>query len=597
MSATDPDADDAIEFLLPRSLARANDNSFFSIQGNELIINSVPDFESQQEYSLLIRAIDRSGLSSDHSLTLSVNDINESPSEVVVTSFQFEEGLPVGSTVAQLSSADPDFSDSTTFSLLPASNNDHSKFRIDGDRLNLLVVPDFEAQSSYQLLLRATDQDGLFADTQVQLDVSNINEAPTALNASSTEIAFDAQEDSVVAVISTVDPDDGDIFKYSFSSSAGSEVLDNFQLLGDRIVLLNDASSLSMSEFVVSIQVIDQQGLSYDQALTFSVQSEPTHLQISDRSFAESTETDTVITSISLQGPESDRDLSFSLIATDDAPIPSAFALDGRDLKLIEPFNFETQSKYTVTIRAEDDDGYSLQSTFDFDVLDENESPQGLFVSSSNIPEDLSSRSFIATFTASDPDVNDDLTYSLLQGDLDTDNHHFYVVGDQLRSRNSFDFETKSMYLIRAQVSDRSGESFVEDFVFSVDDLNDAPHGILISPTEFSESVSAASPIALIEALDQDHDDVFSFALVDGLGAWDNDFFSIDGNQLVINVDADFEVKDSYRVRLQVTDSGGLTFEDSFYISDGFQRAPYSLLDGVLYRTRDAAVILLLTGP
>ena len=247
--------------------------------------------------------------------------------------------------------------------------------------------------------------------------MSNINEAPTALNASSTEIAFDAQEDSVVAVISTVDPDDGDIFKYSFSSSAGSEVLDNFQLLGDRIVLLNDASSLSMSEFVVSIQVIDQQGLSYDQALTFSVQSEPTHLQISDRSFAESTETDTIITSISLQGPESDRDLSFSLIATDDAPIPSAFALDGRDLKLIEPFNFETQSKYTVTIRAEDDDGYSLQSTFDFDVLDENESPQGLFVSSSNIPEDLSSRSFIATFTASDPDVNDDLTYSLLQGD------------------------------------------------------------------------------------------------------------------------------------------------------------------------------------
>ena len=60
------------------------------------------------------------------------------------------------------------------------------------------------------------------------------------------------------------------------------------------------------------------------------------------------------------------------------------------------------------------------------------------------------------------------------------------------------------------------------------------PHGILISPTEFSESVSAASPIALIEALDQDHDDVFSFALVDGMGAWDNDFFSIDDNQLVI---------------------------------------------------------------
>ena len=39
----------------------------------------------------------------------------------------------------------------------------------------------------------------------------------------------------------------------------------------------------------------------------------------------------------------------------------------------------------------------------------------------------------------------------------------------------------------------------------------------------------------MIEALDQDHDDVFSFALVDGLGAWDNDRFSIDDNKLIIN--------------------------------------------------------------
>ena len=578
LSAIDPDADDAVEFLLPRSLAGSNDNSFFTIQGNELIVNSVPDFETKQEYSLLIRAIDRSGLSSDYPLTLSVNDVNESPSEVVVTSFQFEEGLPVGSTVAQLSSDDPDLSDSITFSLLRASDSDHSKFRIDGDRLNLLVVPDFEAQSSYQLLLRATDQNGLFADTQVQLDVSNINESPTSLNVSSNEIAFDAKADSIVAVISTVDPDVGDIFKYSFSSTAGSQISNNFRLLGDKLILLKDASSLAQSEFVIPIQVIDQHGLSYDQDLTFSVQPEPTQLLISDRSFSESTETETRIASLSLIGPESYRDLTFSLIATDDAPIPSAIALDGSELKLIEPLNFETQSKYTITIRAEDDDGYMLQSTFELDVLDANEPPQGLFVSSSNISEDLSPRSLIATFTASDPDVDDDFTYSLLYDDLDTDNGHFFVVGDQLRSRKSFDFETKSTYVIRAQVSDRSGQSFVDDLVLSVLDVNDAPYGILISPTEFSESAPAGSPIALIEALDQDHDDVFSFALVDGIGAWDNDYFSIDGNQLVINVDPDFEVKDTYRVRLQVTDSGGLTFEDSFLIPvTDSNEPPYSL--------------------
>ena len=65
---------------------------------------------------------------------------------------------------------------------------------------------------------------------------------------------------------------------------------------------------LSKSEFVVPIQVIVQYGLSYDQDLVFSVQPEPTYLQLSDLAFSESTEADSLIASLSLLGPESYRD-------------------------------------------------------------------------------------------------------------------------------------------------------------------------------------------------------------------------------------------------------------------------------------------------
>ena len=88
-----------------------------------------------------------------------------------------------------------------------------------------------------------------------------------------------------------------------------------------------------------------------------------------------------------------------------------------------------------------------------------------------------------------------------------------------------------------------------------------------LHPHEFSESEPAASPIALIEVDDQDHDDVFSFSLVSGFGDRDNDLFSISDNQLIINVDSDFEQKDTYLIRLQVTDSGGLSFEDQFSLA------------------------------
>ena len=180
LKAEDPDVDDQIQFSLPRLFLSSTDNDQFSILDDKLIINSTPDFESKQEYSLLIRATDRFGLYSDHNFTLAVNDLNESPTEVFVTSFKFDESLPGGSTVAQLSSNDPDLLDSISFSFVADPDLDQSSFRIDGDRLNILSTPDFESKSTYQLHLRATDQNGLSADTQIELHVNDVNESPNS---------------------------------------------------------------------------------------------------------------------------------------------------------------------------------------------------------------------------------------------------------------------------------------------------------------------------------------------------------------------------------------------------------------------------------
>ena len=103
LTAVDPDRDDQIQFTLPRSFLSSIDNDLFSIADNNLIINTIPDFESNSEYNLVLRASDSFGLFSDHNIKLTVNDVNESPSEVFVTAFQFDENLPAGTTIAQLS--------------------------------------------------------------------------------------------------------------------------------------------------------------------------------------------------------------------------------------------------------------------------------------------------------------------------------------------------------------------------------------------------------------------------------------------------------------------------------------------------------------
>ena len=107
-----------------------------------------------------------------------------------------------------------------------------------------------------------------------------------AITSSSYEIEFDAGVGSTVSLFSTLDPDSGDIFKYSFSSEADSVVLDNFSLQGDRLSLLTDASLLPQSEFLIPIQVTDQDGLSFQQDLIFAVQPESTRLQLSQQAFS-----------------------------------------------------------------------------------------------------------------------------------------------------------------------------------------------------------------------------------------------------------------------------------------------------------------------
>ena len=53
------------------------DNSFFTIDGNQLKINSSPNYEAKSTYSIRLKTTDNSGLSFEEVFTLSVNDLDE----------------------------------------------------------------------------------------------------------------------------------------------------------------------------------------------------------------------------------------------------------------------------------------------------------------------------------------------------------------------------------------------------------------------------------------------------------------------------------------------------------------------------------------
>jgi hypothetical protein len=70
--------------------------------------------------------------------------------------------------------------------------------------------------------------------------------------------------------------------------------------------------------------------------------------------------------------------------------------------------------------------------------------------------------------SSTDPDVGDTFTYSLVTGAGGIDNGAFAISGDELRANAVFDFETKSIYLIRVRTTDRSGLWFEKEFTITV---------------------------------------------------------------------------------------------------------------------------------
>ncbi|MBD2505061.1 beta strand repeat-containing protein [Anabaena azotica] len=86
------------------------------------------------------------------------------------------------------------------------------------------------------------------------------------------------------------------------------------------------------------------------------------------------------------------------------------------------------------------------------------------------------------------------------------------------------------------------------------------------SSININENVAANTVIGNFSTTDPDTGDTFTYSLVTGTGSTDNAFFTITGNQLKTNAVFDFETKNSYSIRVQTKDQGGLSYEKQLTI-------------------------------
>ena len=257
----------------------------FAVSGMELEIanDALLDYETATSHVVTIQASDGEYTYSE-TFTINVTDVNESPTDISLSSDSVLENAPNGAVVGTLSGLDPE-GDALTFSL---QDDAGGRFKIEGAVLMLAdgSLLDYDVATSHYVTVETDDGEFSYGET-LTIYVMDWNEAPTDISLTGDSVEESAPNVTIIGTFSGVDPD-GDTLTFSLTDNAGRR----FGLVGS-ILVVADGSMLdyeSATTHDVTVQTSDG-SLTYGETFTIHVTNidddpHPT-LQINDVSLAE----------------------------------------------------------------------------------------------------------------------------------------------------------------------------------------------------------------------------------------------------------------------------------------------------------------------
>ncbi|NET69658.1 MAG: hypothetical protein F6K62_00945 [Sphaerospermopsis sp. SIO1G2] len=196
----------------------------------------------------------------------------------------------------------------------------------------------------------------------------------------------------------------------------------------------------------------------------------PTALTLSNNNIDENVAASTTVGTFSTIDPDQDTSFTYSLITGTGDTDNNLFAIVGNQLQSDTVFNYENDNSYSIRVQVTDPGGLSYAQQFTIAVNNVNENPTDISLTNNNVDENSSVGTVIGTLSTTDTDLGDTHQYQLLEG-----NNDFEIVGNQLRTKTVFNYETENTFNVKVKTTDTGGLSYEENFVINVNDINEAP--------------------------------------------------------------------------------------------------------------------------
>ncbi len=584
-TSVDPDAGQTFTYTLVSGTG-STDNNRFSIVGNQLKTASALNYNVQSSFSVRVRTTDNLGCNTEQTFTITVVDVNTSPSQIYISDSTIAENSAALTVLGSLTALDQDAGETFSYSLVSGvGSTDNASFNIQGTSLRSLATFNYEVKSSYSIRVRVTDGANNTFERAITVLVRDMNDAPTNVmlngNAAGVSFAENKPLGSLVATISTTDEDASNTFIYSFVNIAGNNNSD-FIIVGNQLRTNNLFDYETRQNYAIFVQTNDGNGglLTKQFSLTVSDSNDaPTAIALTNGDIAENLAIRNFIGKLSTTDADAVNNFAYSLVTGGGSGGNSSFLISNDSLYTNAIFDYEVTNSYSIRVNVNDGNGGSYQQNFTINIINANDAPTDLNITSNQIAENLAVNSVVGTLSTIDQDVANTYTYSLVSGVGSTNNASFNISGSSLRTSATFDFETKSSYTIRLRTTDNMGGFYEKSMTINITDANDPPTNILLTNDTINENQPINTLIGTLSSVTQDVANTFTYSFDNSTVGNNNSSFLIVGNQLRTGASFDFETKSTYLVYINTNDGNGGTLTKQFQINvKNLNDAPVDIL-------------------
>ncbi|MEO9965416.1 MAG: putative Ig domain-containing protein [Reichenbachiella sp.] len=506
---------------------------------------------------------------------------NQPPESITLVNNTFDEGLGVNHTFSFLKAGDPDVNPTVPgryfyFSLVAGPGSDDNALfnTIYSSISNSTFVRTSTnvLRGTYHIRLRVEDDFNASYEQAFTIHVIG-NDPPTDITLTKNTIIEGAPINTTIGILSSIDVDNEGAFFYNLVSGPGDTDNAAFTINGQQLISNQIFDFDVQNIFSIRVSTLDSKGHTFEKPMSILIidNNAPTDIFLNSYEIDEDNPIGTIVGILYSEDQETTNQNSFtySFAAGPGDDDNNSFQFGATDGILTSNaiFDGHVKSTYSIRIRSTDPDGLFFEKAMIIHVIP-NDPPTDITISRDFMDENEAIGTNIGILSSIDEKTLNQastFSYSLVSGVGSDNNTSFQIIGRQLKSTEVFNASLKNTYSIRVQSMDPEGLTYQKIITINIRS-NTAPTDILLSSNSILENQPVNTLVGRLKTEDADAHQVadhlaFDYFLVSGPGDTDNDKFVISNTLFRTNQIFDYDVQNTFSVRIRTQDPNGLFFE------------------------------------